>query len=171
MCGCDKRNSHCGCGNRGFQPPQPSISIGVQNLLGCDCILFTGNYDKNNWNLTPSSTEDNNVATNVVNLIINNSGYNSITATTIFNKAKPFGSPSFYTENYYLGAFNNSLQNKLGEVNFQATYPELGNEGGITSGGIQKFDVSSNSGIFKNIKHVIIDFNNDVRVLYFIGKC
>ncbi len=170
MCGCEKKRSHCGCANRGFQPPQPSISIGVQNLLGCDCILFTGTYDKTSIRLTPTSTDDNYAATGVFNTSLCNSGYGSWSATGIANSSALLGSPIFTTENYYFASYDDSLSTKYGEVNFEATYPS-NTVGGITPSTVQSFDVSSKSGIYSNVKRVIIDFNNDVRVLYFIGKC
>ncbi len=166
-CGCHKKRSHCDCDYVHDNSQYPV----VQSLLGpCENVLFTGTYDRANWGLTPTSTDDNNVGTNFIALSINPTGYTSVTVNTLFNKAKPLGSPSFYTENYYIPSFNSDLSLKLGEVNIQGSYPEQGNAGGITTGGIQSFDVSSCSGIFKNVNRVIIDFNNPVRVLYFIGK-
>ncbi len=171
---------HCGCHHKKHNYCENEIYDhchhhsqypGVQNLLGqCEKVLFTGTYDRGNWGLTPTSTDDNNVGTNFINLSLNTIGYTSVTVTTLFNKAKPLGSPSFYTENYYIPSFNSDLSTKLGEVNIQGSYPETGNAGGITTGGIQSFDVSSRSGIFHHVNRVIIDFNNPIRVLYFIGK-
>ncbi len=161
-CRCYKKHSNCDHNDYNHDDQYSKF----QSLLGpCEYILFSGTYDVLNWNVAPSSTPDYSVASNILNLSINSSGYNSVTGTSIKNTAKPLGSPVFLTENVYLASYDNSLENKLGAINIQSSFP-------FENDGLVFYDVSSNNGIFKNVNRVLVDYKSSltIRTVYFIGN-
>ncbi len=80
------------------------------------------------------------------------------------------GSAPFADETYSMVSYSkeNDLL-KLGTVIWSGTYREEISESGQTAPSIQDFVVTGATGIYSGVSRVIIDFNNIIRVVYFIG--
>ncbi len=58
---------------------------------------------------------------------------------------------------------------KLGSLIWSGTYREKIDGSGRTAPSIQRFAVTAADGIYSGVTEVVMDFNNIVRVLYFLG--
>ncbi len=77
------------------------------------------------------------------------------------------GAPSLANETYSVVSYDKT--GKLGSLIWSGLYPELLTPDGTTPPSIQQFVVIGSSGIFSNINKVIVDYNNLIRVCYFVG--
>lgn len=145
--------------------PHHPINQGVLELLGSDCILFTGSYNKNDRVLVSDITTI--TSTLSMNISVNPSGYNPriVVSHQVSDNLLPPN--DLLDETFTISSYENDLKTKLGLIEFTNFYP---NTGTITTSKFLSYDVLTKSGLFKCVKYVIIDFTNDIRTLYFVGK-
>ena len=87
---------------------------------------------------------------------------NSLT-TSIYN-VYSLGTSLSNTTEFVSKQYNVNTLGK-GQISWTANYPS---GSGNTAGGVQDFMVTGKSGIYNNVTRVVIDFNNDNRIVYFI---
>ncbi len=97
-------------------------------------------------------------------------GFSLISAGIVVTGNGLIGSPTYIDETFSLVTYSNEPNSvKIGTVIWSGTYKENIVDG-ITAPSIQEFDVIGSSGIYSDVTKVIIDYNNLVRIVYFIGK-
>jgi hypothetical protein len=78
------------------------------------------------------------------------------------------------TSIYFLSTYNKDRTKMYGELqwssNFISGSTSNNSAGGFPTIDVGEFMVNGNKGIYKDITKVIIDFTNDVRIAYLIGK-
>ena len=75
----------------------------------------------------------------------------------------------YANETYYTSSYN-TLGKKIGQIVWTGLYIDSPTQAGVTTGGIFTFIVIGKDGIYKKVKRVIMDFTNQIRKIYFIGK-
>ncbi len=75
------------------------------------------------------------------------------------------GAPRYIFEVYSLASIADN-QEYLGNCVWQSSYPNTGRN---TDYDVFLFGVSSATGIYEDVKKVVIDFRNDNRIIYMIG--
>ncbi len=141
----------------------PSISSNEE-------IKFIGSYDVNSAfiQLTPNYPSGNfGLVTNIAGVCANT----FLSGNFLITKTSLFGSPTFADETYSLVSYpkeSNDLP-KIGSLIWSGVYREKITLEGTTAPSVQAFVVTGADGIYSDVSRVIIDFNNVVRVLYFIG--
>lgn len=171
MCHCDSHKSHHSHNSHHSHHhshdclPQQPINPGVLELLGCDYILFTGSYNKNDRVLVSDTTTT--TSTLSMNISVNPSGYNPRIVVSHQVNDNLLPPNELLDETFTISSYESDLKTKLGLIEFTNFYP---NTGTITTSKFLSYDVLTKSGLFKCVKYVIIDFTNDVRTLYFVGK-
>jgi len=127
-----------------------------------DIILFKGTYDIKDGNVSGS------VAAFPVEIDANPGGSNVMSVSYYYFYLK--NSPTKYkSETYNLASFA-SDGTKIGEISWQAIYPQHTGQAGRTNPDVQKYIVNGKSAIYIKTCDVIIDFTGDVRVISFIGR-
>ena len=132
-------------------------------------IKFIGSYDiKTNFTQHIPGYPGGNagVPTDIAGVCSNTFISDNFVAT----KSALLGSPSYVNETYSMVSYpkdNNVV--KLGSLIWSGTYIDTINSDGDSGASVQDFVVLGASGLYSNVNRVIIDFNNDVRVIYFIG--
>lgn len=127
-------------------------------------ILFMGSYDTINRNV------QGNISTLPVIVDANPGGYNIRPAQWYYINEKDDPIKWLY-ENYTISSYKDkSRKEKVGEIHWQGLYPDTSSQGGITTKKIERFIVEGKSGIYCNVCSIVIDFENPVRLIYFIGK-
>ncbi len=94
--------------------------------------------------------------------------YSIINIPYIRFQGLPDNSQEFMTEYYNLTSFSQNLQKQCGYISFTNTYPS---DIVITSIPALEFPVAAKNGIYEYVDKVIIDYTNDIRVIYFFRKC
>lgn len=81
------------------------------------------------------------------------------------------GGPRYSDETYSMVSYPDSKEElpKLGSIIWSGTRRINISDSGITPPSVQEYAVTGTSGIYSNINKVIIDYNNVVRIIYFIG--
>lgn len=131
----------------------------VKKLLTCsDKLLFTATYD-----VTKFGAGD----TTPVNVSIVPNAYSIINIPNTSFQALP-ALQQFMTEYYNLTSFSQNLEKQRGYISFTNTYPS---DNDITSIPAIEFPVAAKSGIYEYVDKVVIDYTNDIRVIYFFRKC
>jgi len=72
-------------------------------------------------------------------------------------------------ETYTFSSYKNNFSKKIGQITWNAFYPDNGKNGNTVSK-FEQFTILGNSGIYNKVTKIIIDFSNDLRKIYFIGK-
>jgi hypothetical protein len=133
-------------------------------------IKFIGEYDRSNAFIQtiPGFPGGNaGYVTNIAGVCGNTFISNNYTITgTGLLGSDPYADETYSMVSYPYG---NKEVNKLGSLIWTGTYREILTETGETAPSIQEFVVSGSSGVYSNVTRVIMDFNNIVRILYFIG--
>ena len=149
----------------------------IENLLSCtECVLFTGIYNVNDFGSSiPNSTGV--FVPAKINLCELKNDYNIIGNDYYSGTSALLGSPEFITEVYNLASYPQDPSTQTGFgirdglLVWTGTYPNPTLPNGITAASIQSFDISAKSGVYSNVKKVIIDFRDPViRTMYFIGN-
>lgn len=128
-----------------------------------EIVLFTGNYDIANNNVSGS------IISNYPIVQANPTGTNvmSVNYFYFFLLNNPV---KFINETYELASYTASdYKIKNGEISWSASYPDPSSQAGISTG-MQRFIVLGKSGIYEKVCYVDIDFTNPQRVIYFVGK-
>lgn len=145
----------------------------IPNLEKCEEIKFIGTYDRTNPYVQKIPGYNGGSAgyvTEIAGLDTNT----FISNQFIANQTNLLGGPVYADESYSMVSYpNNNGPVKLGSIIWSGTYKERIANDGTTAPSVQEFIVTGTSGIYSDVTRVIIDFNNIVRVLYFIGpkKC
>ncbi len=158
-CGCHRKHSDCGCYEHQHQYSP------IQHLLGpCEKVLFTGTYDINNRNL------QGNISTIPINLSINPNGLTIINSLSYRSQDKSLPPLKFIERDATISTWTNtSLETRIGQITMNAFYKD-DTTGEIVSSTIQEYTVDGVFGVFSKVNRVILDFTNNPRVIYFIGK-
>ncbi len=131
-------------------------------------IKFIGSYDRNtvNFHQIPGFPGGNGgIPIKIAGLC----GPSFISATVAASRSALLGSPNYADETYSMVTYpENDKLPKLGTLIWSGTYREVLVQG-FTAPSVQEFPVTASSGIYSGINRVIIDFNNDTRVVYFIA--
>ena len=128
-----------------------------------ESILFKGTYNVNDFNVSGNI--------NTISVTIDKipTSFNIMVAQSTPTNIK--NSKDIYLlENYTLSSYKSNNSKKLGEITWNGLYAN-GQSSNITTPSIQKFVVLGSNGIFKNVTAVFIDFNNPIRIIYFVGFC
>lgn len=136
-------------------------------------IKFIGSYDRGNTNkffvqVIPGYPGGN------VGQVVDIAGVCTntfLSVNFVTTKDGLLGSSPYIDENYSLVSYpigDNKLP-KIGSLVWSGTYREELTPDGKTISSVQEFPVTGASGIYSEVSKVIIDFNNIVRVVYFIG--
>ncbi len=150
---------HCGCDCNHNTTP-------IDNLLNnCERVLFTGSYNKNDRVLISDTTTT--TSTLLMNISVNPGGYNPRIVVSYQVKDNLIPPNNLLDETFTITSFEKDLKTKLGLIEFTNFYP---NSGTLTSSNFLFYDVLTKSGLYSHVKRVIIDFTNDVRIIYFIGR-
>ncbi len=97
-------------------------------------------------------------------------GFSLISAGIVITNNGLIGSPTYIDETFSLVTYSDNPNSvKLGNLIWSGTYRENITDG-ITAPSVQEFNVIGSSGIYSEVTKVIIDYNNLIRVLYFVGK-
>jgi hypothetical protein len=124
-------------------------------------IEFIGYYDIQHGNV------ENNIHTSSCNIIKNNEGYNI--KTTQFYCVED-NQKKFINETYNITSYSKTcecqveLEKVCGMISFCGLYENENKKKPM------KFNVNSSSGIYKNVVSVVIDFSENIRKIYFLGK-
>ena len=140
------------------------IPKNVKKELQCkQKVLFRGSYDINGKNIVGD-----NILVNKANICKNKEGVNVV--SDVFQYINTLGAttPNFLQETYTLKSYDSSLKKYYGTIVYTSFYPDSGS-GGVTSPGTYSFLVLNGDGIYKGLKTVIIDTNQDIRQIYFCG--
>lgn len=132
-------------------------------------IKLIGSYDRSIANVQqiPGYPGGNSgQITNIVGLC----GPSFISVNFVVTKTGLIGGPTYADETYSLVTYpENNLLSKLGSIIFSGTYRESLSESGFTAPSVQEFPVTAASGIYSGVNRVIIDYNNIIRVIFFVG--
>lgn len=132
-------------------------------------IKFIGSYDKNIINFQPIAGYPGGNA-GIPAKITGLCGPSFISVNVVSTNSGLLGSPNYADETYSMVTYpENKNLPKLGAVIWSGTYREILLGDVITAPSIQEFPVTGSLGIYSDVNRVIIDYNNDVRVIYFIG--
>ncbi len=132
-------------------------------------IKLIGSYDRSIVNVQQiSGYPGGNLGqiTNIVGLC----GPSFMSVNYVVSKTGLIGGPTYADETYSLVSYpeDNKLP-KLGSIIWSGTYRESLSESGFTAPSVQEFPVTGASGIYSGVNRVIVDYNNIVRVVYFVG--
>ncbi len=160
-CGCHHKKNHCDYGCYEHQHQYSPI----QHLLGpCEKVLFIGTYDINDRNL------QGNISTIPVNLSINPNGYTIYNSLSYKSQDKSLPPLKFIERATTISTWTNStLETRIGQLTMNALYKD-DTTGEIVSSTIQEYAVDGVFGVFSKVNRAVIDFTNNPRVIYFIGK-
>ena len=125
-------------------------------------VYYTGNYDVL---LVKNNADVNSVPCNIT---ANLNGYNLLTSRFAYVEDKLKPDLKLLWEQCTIGSWDVTLLYIEGQLNFTSLYPDSGDLG-VTTNNAQVFNVTSGTGIYKNIHKVIIDYRKPVRNIYFIG--
>ena len=146
-------------------PKHQKISQDILDVLShSERVLFTGWYNLSDRNLQC------NVSTIPMTLDINLCGYNVLVDIYTPNQDKSKPPVQLTLRNETISSFD-STNVRIGQISTVNVYIEPRNTANVTNPSIQVFDVQSASGIYKNVKKVIIDYRLEPRYVYFVGKC
>ena len=132
-------------------------------------IKLIGSYDRNisNTQLIPGFPGGN---TGQITIIGGLCGPSFISLNFALTNSGLLGSPVYADETYSLVSYpENTTIHKLGSIIFSGTYLEQVSDEDFTPPSVQEFPVTAASGIYSGVSRVIVDYNNIVRVIYFIG--
>ena len=81
------------------------------------------------------------------------------------------GSSIYSDETYSMVTYPEDKQLlKLGSLIWSGTYRDAWTESGVfIANSVQEFPVTASSGIYSAVNRVIIDYNNNIRIVYLIG--
>lgn len=148
----------------------------IEKLLNCaEYILFTGEYNisergssiqKSTGSFVPAS----------INLCELKNSYNIIANEYFNGSSNLINSPEFISETYNLVSYqpdplySSGFGKKYGLLVWTGTYPNAKTPNENTLPSVHSFDVTTQSGIYSDVKKVIIDFRDPIRKMYFIGN-
>jgi hypothetical protein len=98
-------------------------------------------------------------------------GNSFISVNSISSSTGVPGAPSIADETYSIVSYNSfPIPQKLGSLIWSGIYIDQLSIDGKTPPSIEEFAVTGASGIFSEVNRVIVDYNNIIRVCYFIGS-
>ena len=133
-----------------------------QKFLKCnEKVLFTGSYNLDNVYRTT------NTSTLLMNISKNQQGQN-IRVIEFYVITPDNETPNILSEEYNIHSYDlNSLS--MGEIQLTSTYIN-DTSSPVSQAGLFNLNTTSSNGIYKNVTRVVLDTNNTIRQLYFIGK-
>ncbi len=154
------------------------VPVPVQNLIGpCEKVSFTGTYLLANRRLQSINDTNDELASTISTIPMNipiNPGYNLLVSVAFPTNNKLIPPTPFILRNATISSFaENDLSVKTGQIVASDLYQE-GVGPNVISTTVQRYDISSASGIYKNISGLIIDFSgpsSEPRTVYFLVKC
>ncbi len=154
------------------------VPVPVQNLIGpCEKVSFTGTYLLANRRLQSINDTNDELASTISTIPMNipiNPGYNLLVSVAFPTNNKLIPPTPFILRNATISSFaENDLSIKTGQIVASDLYQE-GVGPNVISTTVQRYDISSASGIYKNISGLIIDFSgpsSEPRTVYFLVKC
>jgi hypothetical protein len=132
-------------------------------------IKFIGSYDRKNVfaQQIPGYPGGNAGITVNISGVCSNS---FISDNFVETKSGLLDSPIYVDATYSMVSYlkdNNVV--KLGSLIWSGTFIDRSTIFGVAGPAVEQFVVLGGSGLYSNVNKVITDFNNDVRVIYFIG--
>jgi len=138
---------------------------------------FIGSYNVNNFSTNPNK----NTSSNSCNISSNIENYNFLSVRFFYynefkNPNKNIQKIMELGETYNITSFSVpekdiNLKSQInGFISFGGVYPDTIDQSkmnGITNRDFVKFGASNTTGIYKDIKYVIIDFRETIRKIYF----
>ena len=151
--------------------PKTPIPQGVSDLVGPNYeLLFTATYNRNDFGSTPLTE---NAVPFQIGLLPNS--YNLLNVPYTFEAfAQPPNSQTFITETYNFTSWNPATvtginAQQYGVIVISNTYPNVSGTA-YTSLPYIQYPVEAKNGIYKCVSTVVIDYTNDVRVVYFFKR-
>lgn len=127
-----------------------------------DIILFKGSYNKDAGSISGP------ILAFPVQIDANPNGTNIMPVNYFYYYLKD-STTKYVSESYQIASYGSDGKTKIGEISFEATYPDQ-SQSGVSSPGTEKFIVTGKSGIYLKICDVLIDFTNNTRVISFVGR-
>jgi len=144
----------------------PKVPDNIKPFVSnCDKLLFTGTYNVNDANYGDGDTVD-------VNISCLQGDFSVMNVPSVSFNSIPQDPSSvlFLTEVYNLTTWSPNLINQIGFISWTNSYPNPGTSNNVTSIPIVSFAVSAKSGFYSKVDKVIIDYTNQIRVMYFFKK-
>jgi hypothetical protein len=99
----------------------------------------------------------------------NKYGKNILTINSVEVNTKNQPDKHYLNETYTISSYDKEATCKIGQITFQALYPN-DNNSTTTSPGIQTFAVLGKNGIYKNVQKIKINYKTENRIIYFSEK-
>ena len=149
--------------------PKTPIPQGVSDLVGPNYeLLFTASYNSNDFSSDPASGSYFTVPLNV-GVLPNAYSLAYIPSPFVLQQAKnPSNSPTFLAEDYNFTTWTTDLTQQLGFIQATNLYPN-GNAF-LTTLKFVQYPIAAKNGIYKCVSTMVIDYTNDVRVIYFFKR-
>ena len=130
-------------------------------------FFYVGIYNVNLFSTyTITDADDAEAAYGFVNLAFINGIANPNLLTTSIHNEYSIGTSESNTTSFISEKYTANTLGK-GQISWGSNYPS---NSGNTAGGVQNFMVLGKAGIYQNVTRVVIDFTNNMRVVYFIGN-
>ena len=136
--------------------PTTPIPPAVQVLAGTAKLLFTATYNVKDFYVDAVSVN--------IGLLPNSTSVMNVPFTLF--KATPT-SQEFIHEDYQLTTYSSDLSKQYGYIGAVNSYPSSTE---ITTEPVVKFAIAAKNGLYKCVTELIIDYTNEVRVMYFFQK-
>ncbi len=136
--------------------------------LNCkEQILFTGTYNINMSNQTSPS-----ITSIITQIETNKCGYNLL-VDNFYNTTDDLIPPNnFLLETITISSYTHDIQTKVGQIQFTSFYKNdsTSQDSPDTTENFIEYHVLNSSGIYIDVKKIILDAMNDQRILFFIAE-